>query len=328
MEDTRAQEPYIASVPCNIPAEVIAIIISQVDDRKTFSSLCLANRFVWYEAVRWLYRDVDDVPYKAEFHLKRLSSIASNPKLPPLVQSFSLLRMTRPARYSEEALRELIGGEKDFTKRMILVEQLLSLLLEKVLPSMINLKRLEYGSRRPMRETGDLLYTPEGSVVVFQLRMLRWGNSWDDSFIDFIRTQKWLKALALGSVWCSSEAIINYRLPQDVCDRLTALSGDQRVVEAILPFAPGVKSVELDIGRPNDQRGLFGPKVDMKATGHLAKAMPQLTRLILHNYSTRTPISTFGPEALSGLRVLVVDCMLDEHESVSINLPLVRSSVS
>ena len=84
-----------------------------------------------------------------------------------------------------------------------------------------------------------------------------------------------------------------------------------------LAYAPGVKSVMLDIGRLGDGRGIFRTKVDLKATGRLAQAMSQLTRLVLRNYTTRTPVFTFGLEAMSGLKVLVVDCILDEHEVVS-----------
>jgi len=299
----------------------MTIIVSQVDDRETLLSLCLTNHFVGHEARRKLYQELDSHPHQPEFHVKRLESLVSNPTLPPLVRKFSLLQMTRPARDTEERLRELIEEEeKDYTKRRILVERLLSILLAKALPRMVNLKELAYASRRPGHETGELLLDHSvggGRVPAFQLRMLCWNNSWDRSLIEFVKRQKGLRVLALGSVWCSSDSIIEHRMPQEICDGLTTISGDQRVVEALLPFAPGVKSVMLDIGRLGDGRGIFRTKVDLKATGRLAQAMSQLTRLVLRNYTTRTPVFTFGLEAMSGLKVLVVDCILDEHEVVS-----------
>jgi len=300
------------------PVDIITAIVSQVNDPKTLLSLCLTNHFVGHEGRRWLYRDLDAGPYKPEFHLKRLSSLLSNPSLPPLVQSFTLVRMTRPAEHTEDTLYQLIEEEPDYTERMNLVEQLLSALLEKALPRMVNLRELEYCSRSPGGTTGLKLLLAPGESTTFHLQMLRWGNSWDDHFIDFIKTQKYLKALALGSGLCPSDAIINHRIPQDICDGLAAISGDQRVVEAILPFALGVKSVVLDIGKLKDGKGVFGSKVDLKVTGPLAKAMPQLTRLTLHNYTTRISIATFGAEALRGLRVLAVDSILPEYASVSL----------
>jgi len=323
MDDTAESQRIDPSDPptYTVPADIITLIISQVEDSKTLLSLCLTNHFVGYEARRKLYQELDSHPRLPEFHVKCLSSLVSNQTLPPLVRRFSLLQMTRRPRCTEERLRELIpeDEETDYTKRGILFEQLLSILLRKALPRMVNLKELSFGSPRPVgREMGDLLLDPEGGdSALFQLRMLCWNDCWNGSLIDFVKRQKGLRVLALGMVWCSSDSIIEHRMPQEICDGLTTISGDQRVVEALLPFAPGVKSVVLHVGRLKDQRGVFGPTVDLKPTGRLAKAMPQLTRLVLRNYTTRTPIFTFGLEAMSGLKVLVVDCLLDEHEAVS-----------
>ena len=314
------------------PQDIIAVIVSHVGDRETLLTLCLTNRVVGHEARIMIYRNLHVISHghqSPEMHLKRLlESLTSNPDLPPLVQSFTMLDdITRSPQHTEETLNELIAMDTDPTSKRERVEQLLSILLSKVLPRMVNLQELAaYGSR--IRASGlapALLGVPSGpgdgggSRAFFQLQKLVWDNCWDASFIDFIKTQTDLKVLSLGSSWCHWYSIVNYRIPQDICDGLTCILGDQRVIQAILPFAPGVRSAVLKFAVYRDERR-FGPNVDMSAKGQLARAMSQLTMLSFHNFGCAelAHISILGTQALSSLRVLVVARLPETDVSVSV----------
>ena len=328
MDNDSPQNSVLASdfADHGYPMDIITAIVSCVYDRSTLWPLCLTNHFVGREARRLLYQSLGlDLGWRPHSRFKRLlACLAANRNLPPLVQRLTVIKLTRAPHHTEETLYQLTEVEKDHVKNIALLEQLLSIVLGKVLPQMANLEELTYRGSL-VDDPGPSLLAP-GGITPFQLRLLRWGNKWDGPFIDFLKTQKELRVLSLSR--CPSHTMVNHRIPEEVCTRLTAISGDQRVVEAILPFAPRVKHVVMRIGSPKEVGGIFGPVVDMTAEGHLARAMPQLTSLAFLNTGWKdcTHFSTFGALALSGLRVLTLNDVKGVDEEHSVSLHLFRSS--
>lgn len=103
---------------------------------------------------------------------------------------------------------------------------------------------LSFGDLKQGDTTGRLIVSQR---VTFQLEHLHWAKDWDDFFVHFLKTQKSLKTLSLSnSIAINPGPVTNAPISQSVGSGLTALYGDERVVEALLPFAPGITHVALE----------------------------------------------------------------------------------
>ena len=301
-----------------LPADVFALIVAQVDtgDNKTLRSLCLTNRFLGWEATKRLYRELDDTPSRASIHCKLLTTLISHPDLAAIVRSYGLRNISREAWHTEDELYKLIAAKGEDDDPMDPLEELITILLSKALPLMVNLKEFTFSDRLQKPEASALLISAD-----FQLEKLEWGNGWDGAFLDFLERQRALKWIKIHPSDSNLQACnIAHPIPPLPWQNLTTLAGPQAVVEAILPFAPGVRNLELHFtGRYHYQSitSIFDLSRD------IAKCLGQLTRLTFQNYYTDISVTALEG-AVDNLEYLAVGCLM--YGSVSFPSPSLRES--
>jgi len=202
-----------------------------------------------------------------------------------MVRSYTSRNVARVTGYDEETLhtrftaaqlRSLQESDSDdsdgcsFERVFELAGQLVWVLLAKALPLMVNLKELIYGDRSGTgRASSALLVTGR-----FQLKKLDWLNRWDDTFFDFLKTQrnlKWLRVYPRELGDCVSRYSITRFTSGEILTTLTAV---QEIVEAVLPYAPGVRNLGLHFSR---QRATLSST--FKLGKEMARYMGQIRRL-------------------------------------------------
>jgi len=312
MENTEFGATPCPNSTVSLPIDIYRLVVAEIeaDDYQTLLSLCLSNRLLNYEGTKRLYRDFGSAPRYGSFHLKLLSTLLSRPDLAAMVRSYYLRDVSRTPKHTEETLYRLIGEEEEenmSSAQREFIGQLVSILFARALPLMVNLKVLAYGDRGKEAEACSLL-----SSAHLQLEKLDWRNRWDDTLITFLERQKslrWLKLHPRGKDVMAS--ISTHPIPTFASSQsLITLAGKQAVVEAILPFAPGVRNLALHF---TDRRDTFSSIFHVARD--LARCMGQLTRLTFHNHYTRISVAVLEG-AVDNLEYLAVGCAVDDNVSV------------
>jgi len=290
-----------------LPADVFTLIVTQVDtkDYKTLLSLSLTNHFLGWEAARRLYQELDDPPWLASIHCKLLTTLILRPDLAAIVRSYALQNVSREPRHTEDELCNLIAAEGEDCDFSDLPEELIAILVSKALPLMVNLKELTYSGPEACA-----LLTSAG----FQLEKLDWRNGWDDGVLDFLKRQrslKWIKIFPSNSNLRACNAA--HPIPPFPWQNLTTLAGKKAIVEAILPFAPGVRNLALCF---TDRHESITSIFDVSRA--IAKCLGQVTRLALYNYCTDIGVTSLEG-TVDNLEYLAVDSLL--YDSVSFPSP-------
>lgn len=142
-----------------------------------------------------------------------------------------------------------------------------------------------------------------------QLQVLVWQNRFDDVFTEFLKSQMELSALVLTEYITAPR----YPIPQCVCARLTAFGGPPKLVEAILPLAPKIRTLLIFSTRSEPGGGLSS---SMDQDGSVAvKCMRQITRLTFRNHLANLPILAC-PWDLKNVRLLALEMVIDNDVSL------------
>jgi len=213
----------------HVPLDIALSVISHVTDKDTLSTLSLTNKTLSKEAVKYLYRDIDERDNET-LHLLFIGTLLSNPSLALLVRSYAIITVSttdyEPGGSEEEDLEAVAKSCSSQKYEYIWA------LLPKALSLMSNLKVLSFNDRRQESCAPHLLR----DSYAFRLKELEWDCGEEgDEISKFLTVQTELEVL---SVTLAPE--FDLQIQTSVCKRLVQLSGN---MTTLLQFLPGRRTI-------------------------------------------------------------------------------------